>query len=392
MMKRAMRNIENLLGRRKIMGIAGMIAICGMFLLSCGKEEKQAPAKPVVRPVKLMSLSSAGAMEKFTFPGMVRASQRVDLAFQVSGTLVELPIREGQNVKKGDLIARIDPQDFKTNLRKAEGQLAKAKAALDRARSDYERIIRIQKEDPGAASQSMVDRRRAAVDAAKAEVESLKAAVKGARDKLSYTYLRAPFSGIIARRYVDNFQEVRAKQPIVSLQDIFHIEILIDLPEMLMAKIKKGTSLSFAEFASAPGKKYELSKKEIATQADSKTQTYRVVLLMKAPEGVRILPGMTANVTLYTLLGKGTGEQFVIPAVAVFADDAGNSNVWVVDEKTMTVHKQKVTTGELTGTDSIRILSGLRSGQKIAVTGVDQLREGMKVRDMAELDEYKRGQ
>ncbi len=113
---------------------------------------------------------------------------------------------------------------------------------------------------------------------------------------------------------------------------------------------------------------------------------------MKAPEGVRILPGMTANVTLYTLLGKGTGEQFVIPAVAVFADDAGNSNVWVVDEKTMTVHKQKVTTGELTGTDSIRILSGLRSGQKIAVTGVDQLREGMKVRDMAELDEYKRGQ
>ncbi len=392
MMKRAMRNIENLLGRRKIMGIAGMIAICGMFLLSCGKEEKQAPAKPVVRPVKLMSLSSAGAMEKFTFPGMVRASQRVDLAFQVSGTLVELPIREGQNVKKGDLIARIDPQDFKTNLRKAEGQLAKAKAALDRARSDYERIIRIQKEDPGAASQSMVDRRRAAVDAAKAEVESLKAAVKGARDKLSYTYLRAPFSGIIARRYVDNFQEVRAKQPIVSLQDIFHIEILIDLPEMLMAKIKKGTSLSFAEFASAPGKKYELSKKEIATQADPKTQTYRVVLLMKAPEGVRILPGMTANVTLYTLLGKGTGEQFVIPAVAVFADDAGNSNVWVVDEKTMTVHKQKVTTGELTGTDSIRILSGLRSGQKIAVTGVDQLREGMKVRDMAELDEYKRGQ
>jgi len=391
-MKRAMRNIENLLGRRKIMGIAGMIAICGMFLLSCGKEEKQAPAKPVVRPVKLMSLSSAGAMEKFTFPGMVRASQRVDLAFQVSGTLVELPIREGQNVKKGDLIARIDPQDFKTNLRKAEGQLAKAKAALDRARSDYERIIRIQKEDPGAASQSMVDRRRAAVDAAKAEVESLKAAVKGARDKLSYTYLRAPFSGIIARRYVDNFQEVRAKQPIVSLQDIFHIEILIDLPEMLMAKIKKGTSLSFAEFASAPGKKYELSKKEIATQADPKTQTYRVVLLMKAPEGVRILPGMTANVTLYTLLGKGTGEQFVIPAVAVFADDAGNSNVWVVDEKTMTVHKQKVTTGELTGTDSIRILSGLRSGQKIAVTGVDQLREGMKVRDMAELDEYKRGQ
>ena len=387
-MKKVRRDMGNVFGKCRILQLACMAGLFGIFLLSCGKEEVEAPPKEVARPVKMISVTSAGPMQKFSFPGTVRASQRVDLSFMVPGPLVELPINEGQNVKQGDLIARIDPKDFKTRLREAEGQLAKAKAALDRAKTEYSRIVRIQKQDPGAASESMVDRRRAAVDAARAQVESLKAAVDGARNQLGYTYLRAAFTGIIAKRYVDNFQDVRAKQPIVSLQDVSHIEILIDLPEMLMAKIKKGTTLSFAEFVSAPGKKYELTKKEISTQADPKTQTYQVVLLMKAPEGVRILPGMTANVTLYTLLGKSTGEQFLIPAIAVFADDEGNSNVWVVDEKTMKVHKQKVTTGELVGTDSIRIISGLKSGQRIAVSGVAQLQEGMKVRNLAELDDY----
>jgi len=312
------------------------------------------------------------------------------MAFQVSGTLIKLPIKEGDQVKKGDLLAQVDPKDFQTNLRKAEGQLARAKAMIERAQSDYDRILRIRKKDPGATSQAMVNQKRAALGSAKADIKSLEAAVDGAKDRLSYTTLRAPFSGVIAKRYVDNFQEVRAKQSIASLQDITHIEILIDLPENVVATIKRESASVFAEFAAVPGKQYELEKKEFATEADPRTQTFRVVLTMEAPEGVNILPGMTASVVAHAQIGEGGGEQYVIPAIAVFADEAGNSNVWVVDPDTMKVHKRKVTTGNLTGKDSIQILVGLNSGQKIATTGVAQLREGMQVRDLSELEGYKR--
>ncbi len=370
--------------------LAGLIAVLLIFVTSCGKEEAKVTEKKVVRPVKMMTLTSSGAISKLKFPGKVRASQRVDMAFQVSGPLIELPIKEGQEVKKGDLLAQIDPKDFQTNLRKAEGQLARSNAMIERAQSDYDRILRIRKEDPGATSQSMVDKKRAALDSTKADIKSLEAAVDGAKDQLSYTSLRAPFSGVIAKRYVDNFQEVRAKQSIVSVQDITNIEILIDVPENVMATIKKGSASAFAEFAAAPGKQYKLEKKEIANEADPKTQTYRAVLTMEAPEEVNILPGMTANVVVSAQIGEGGGEQYGIPAIAVFADEAGNSNVWVVDPDTMTVHKRKVTTGNLTGKDSIQILVGLKPGEKIAITGVVQLREGMEVRDLSELEGYKR--
>ncbi len=375
---------------KALSGKAFLTAALLIFIISCGEKEADVTERMVIRPVKMMTLTSEGAISKLTFPGKVRAAQRVDLAFQVPGPLIELPVREGQEVKNGDLLARIDPKDFQTNLRKAEGQLAKAKAARERAESEYDRILRIRKEDPGATSQSMVDRRLEAVNASKAEINSLEATVEGANNQLSYTYLRAPFTGVIAKRYVDNFEEVRAKQPIVSLQDISDIEILIDVPENVMATLKKGSVKTFAEFASAPEKQFELTGKELAKEADPKTQTYRAVLTMPSPQGIRILPGMTANVTAHIQGQEGDAIPLVIPAIAVFADEAGTSNVWVVDLDTMTVHKRKVTTGDLTGTDSIHVLEGLNPGDRIVVTGVSQLREGVQVRDLSELEGYNR--
>jgi RND family efflux transporter MFP subunit len=293
-------------------------------------------------------------------------------------------VEEGQEVKDGQIVGRLDQRDFENNLRNAEGQLARARAALQGAQSEYDRILRIRKEDPGAASESMVVKRQEALDKAKAEVTSAQAAVNTAKDRLDYTTLRAAFAGVISKRYVDNFQEVRAKQAIVSLDDISSLEILVDLPEIVVACIKErdpgSRARAHAEFVAAPGKEYPLSIKEFATRADPKTQTYQVVFKMERPEDVIILPGMTA-----TVVGEPPecGEQdgfFVIPAIAVFADDQGESNVWVVDKEEMTVHRREITTGHLTGEASIQITEGLQSGEMIAVSGVSQLREGMKVR------------
>jgi RND family efflux transporter MFP subunit len=137
-----------------------------------------------------------------------------------------------------------------------------------------------------------------------------------------------------------------------------------------------------AEFAAAPGRQFPLTIKEYATRADPRTQTYQVTLQMPRPKGINILPGMTATVHGSPPVEQKGDDRFVVPAIAVFADEAGTSHVWVVDKDTMKVHKRKVTSGDLTGTDSIRIIDGLRPGEMIAVAGASQLREGMQVRAM----------
>lgn len=358
-----------------------------VFLVtSCSKKEEPMVQEEVVRPVKMMTVTSSTDALRRKFPGMVRAAKRADLAFQVEGTLKKLPVEEGQEVKDGQLIGQLDQKDFQNNLRNAQGQLAKAEAALKGAQSEYDRILRIRKQDPGAASESMVVKRQKAMDQSKAEVESAQAAVDAAQDKLGYTTLRAPFAGVISKRYVDNFQEVRAKQAIVSLDDISSLEILVDLPEIVVASLRESDKeigsegRAHAEFAASPGKEYPLKVKEFATRADPKTQTYQVVLEMERPKDVLILPGMTATVVGEPPVRGETGGFFVIPAIAVFADDQGKSNVWVVDKETMTAQRRGVTTGDLTGEANIQITEGLKSGEMVAVSGVSQIREGMKVK------------
>jgi RND family efflux transporter MFP subunit len=295
-------------------------------------------------------------------------------------------------VKEGQLIAQLDQKDFKNKLRDAEGQLAKAKAALESARSEYDRILRIQKRDPGAASESMVVKRREAVDQSKAEVDSAQASVDIARDQLGYTTLRAPFGGVVSKRYVDNYQEVRAKEPIVSLDDVSSVEILVDLPELIVVTFKEGDETqvqAVAEFAAAPGKQYPLTVKERAKRADPKTQTYQVVFQMPQPYDINVLPGMTATVTGSARMQEETKQVFIVPYIAVTADAAGNPNVWVVDKESLKVSRRPVRTGEPTGTDSIEIIDGLKAGETIAISGVSRLRDGMQVSDLSKMEGYK---
>ena len=363
-----------------------ILGVLVLLILACSKTEEVA-APEVVRPVKTMKAMSAGSIAGLTLPGTVRASKRVELAFQVvGGRLIELPIagREGEEVKKGELLARIDPKDFETELRRTKGRLNEAQADLKLAKKEFTRVQNIKKKDPGAISAADIDRKREAVSALEGRIRSIKAAVEDAQNRLNYTRLAAPFTGKIARRYVDNFQEVKPKEPILSLQDISDVEILVDVPENVVAIAQAegvdNVKLS-VEFPTSPGNQYDLSVKEFATTADPATQTFQAVLEMPQPEGVNILPGMTGTVTISGLTYRSTLENMVlIPAIAVVADPQGNNHVWVVDEEQMTVNKRDVKMGSLTGSENVKILEGLEGGETIVVAGVLKLKDGLKVR------------
>ncbi len=332
---------------------------------ACSKKEEPVK-KEVMRPVKTMVIKAGIGPGIHKFAAVVRGSRRSELSFKVSGPLVELPVDEGQEVKKGQLIARIEPRDFELAVQEAKARAVEAENQYKRYRELYAKK---------QVSKADFDRYRAARDIARAQLED-------ARNALKDTYLRAPFDGVIAKRFVENYQKVQAKQPIVYLHDISQIEILVDVPELIIAELKENQAATkaWAEFQAAPGKKYPLKVKEFSTKADPETQTYQVVLTMPQPKEANILPGMTCTVLAELGGGVKAATGIRIPAIAVLNDADGKSYVWVLDKKTMTVHKTPVKVGALTGSEDIVVTEGLKGGETIVSAGVTKLRDGMKVR------------
>ncbi len=355
-----------------------LVCLLMVFILPGCQEE--IPKKEVIRPVWAMKVGDAASMAGRWFPGRAKATQEVDLSFRVAGPLITRPIDVGDEVKKDQILARIDPRDFETNLRNVQGQLAKVKAALKRAQADFDRISRIRKQDPGAVSEAMVDRAREAVDRSKAEIKSLTAAVEAAKDQLNYTYLKASFDGTVVAIYVENFEYVKAKQPIARIIDHSQIEMIVNVPESLITYADDVTKVRI-RFDTFQDREFSGQIKEIGREASQKTRTYPVTVIMGQPEDIKILPGMAGQASGEVQQSEESQQQRItVPIGAVFTPDTEKQNyVWVIDDQTKTATRRAVATGELTET-GINIMEGLKPGEWIAIAGVHSLREGQQVR------------
>ena len=339
-----------------------VVLIMAAALVSCSGSEPP-PQREVVRPVKLLTVSSGMASAPRVYTGRIEAKDRVELSFRVGGPLIEFPVREGASVRAGGVVARIDPRDFRIRLEAAQ-------AERERTTADFGRHASLYAKD--AVSQLQLDQARAAMEVAQARLDDAKAALKD-------TTLYAPYAAQVAERLVDNYQEVRPGQPIVSLVSLGEMKVEIDLPEGLVSRAKRGSAVRVAAMVDAlPGEEFELELLEIALQADSATGTYRTTFVMPQPKEIVLLPGMAVQVIAYE------GQQDappVIPAAAVTSGPEG-ARVWVVDMDTMTASSRAVTTGGLTGSDGVEILSGLEPGETIATSAVQSLRDGMTVRKL----------
>ena len=346
-----------------------------LFLLAC---QEEAPVQEIIRPVKALKVADVDTFENEKYNGIAKATQEVDMSFRVDGPMIERPVNVGDTVKEGQLVARIDPRDYEVRLRNAQGQLVKARAELTRAQADLDRVLRIQKQDPGAVSEALVDKARQNRDSAQAEINSLVAAVDRAKDDLGYTYLKAPYDGIITQTYREAFENVRRKQPVVRLLDPSQIEMWVNVPE---------SQISLAPYVDkiwvrfdALGIEVPADIKEIGTEASQTTRTFPVNLIMDQPRDKKILPGM-AGVARYILkMPEDVREsEFAIPVTAVLTDpEKQKSYVWLIDESALTITRHEIIPGKLTGR-GLRV-RGLQPGQWIAVAGVELLREGQKVR------------
>jgi RND family efflux transporter MFP subunit len=260
---------------------------------------------------------------------------------------------------------------------------------LELAVKEYKRLTRIRKEDPGAISEAAIDRALAARDRSREEIKSLKASVQHAKDRLSYTELEAPFDGTIVGIYVENFQDVKPKQPVVRLINLAKIEMWVDIPEQLISRAPFIKSLR-VRFDTFPGRELSATIKEIGKEATQATGTYPVNLIMDQPSDFTILPGMAGEVMAEIELPSdytGDLESSIgveIPVSAVFSDKNGkHSYVWVVSDGDQTIHRREVQTGRVSD-DGILIRDGLQAGEWVVTAGVAYLEEGQKVRLPAE--------
>ena len=338
--------------------------LASSFFIS-GCEEPQQTIVASSRPVKTMVIGEQQSGDSRSFPAVVDAIQKADISFRVNGKINKMLVKEGDEVKKGQLLAELDPTDFKITLKDRQ-------ASYDTAKANYDRAVELVKK--GAISQVDHDEIRAKYHSAKANLDT-------ARQDLRYTKLKANFNGYIAKRHVENFEEVIFSQEIFSLEDVSALKIKIDVPENLMIIINtsgQNARQLYAVFDNISDRQFPLRFLEASTKADPNTKTFKITLKMQTPDNYNVLPGMTATVFAQLHPEEVQSDTSVtLPVSAIIADNKKQATVWVVDEKSMTVNPKNVTPGLMVG-DTMQV-EGLSPGERVVIAGAHFLRNNMKV-------------
>ncbi len=336
-------------------------------LTACQQVDEPAATESKPRLVRTMVVSSDIEGSWRELPGVVDAAKKADLSFRIPGKLVSLSAKEGDDVSRDDVLAKIDDAEVRIQLKSREAEYASAHA-------DYRRGSELIK--TGVISKSDFNKLQAQDATAKANLDA-------ARKSLEYTQLEAPFDGRIAIRHVDNFEEVNAKQPVYTLQDTSNLLIRINVPESLMIRVREGARPDvWAQFSQLPDKSFPLTLKEVSTRADKDTNTFAVTFSMENDGAYNILPGMSA-----TVRGKPPSDRaasdgvFQVPAHAVLEDNDGRYlfTVESAADGHSVVQRRAVETGRLSQL-GLEITSGLSEGDRIVTAGMSKMRPGLEVR------------
>lgn len=338
-------------------------------LAGCSAESIETPA-PTVRPVKLLEVTDVNAGSIRVFPAKVAATKQADLSFRLSGHLVEFAFFEGQHVKKGTVLARLDSRDARNTLLNREADYELAAADFKRKGELLRRELISQAE----------------YDTAQAQLKSSQANLASAQDQLSYTELKAPFDGTIAKISIDNYQMVQANQSILLLQKDRNIDVVIQVPESLASNIARfnpnAVTQPTVRFTTNPELSFPVKLKEHATQVTPGTQSYEVVFTLPQPTDINILPGMSAELTMDVSNSKVSGITSVLPASAISKRDTDGQNIiWTFNADNGKVHSQIVTLGKVT-TNGIEVTQGVNVGDKVVVAGVQYLVEDLQVKPL----------
>jgi len=352
-------------------------ALVLLFLLIVVSCSEPPPKPETAKLVKAVELGDSEGLATRSFPGRAEAAQEAVLSFRVSGQVEELRVNVGDTVSTGDILAVLDKTDLANVLRVAEETQVKAQAAFENAEANHKRSINVQQDDPGAISQRAVDRTKAARSIAKAAVDSATSATDIAANRLAYAELKAPFSGEVVANYIEAFESVVLKQPVIRLLNRSLIEFKVDVPESLIgyAKDVESAKVIFDVYSDI---EIAATVKEIGREASRGTRTFPATLLMAQTEAFDILPGMAGTAFITARLADNE-KQITVPAAALFKHPEDGSAVWIIRDDRLV--RQRVVVGQ-PGDFGIGVTDGLQPGDWIVTAGVNSLAEGQLVKVM----------
>lgn len=341
---------------------ASCLLIMLLSIVSCKEEVKK---KAYIRAVKVIETSFNKEQNNNTIvPASIHEKRETKLAFRVKGPLVKLNDIIGDYVSKDQVIAKIDPRDYKIALEARE-------AVFKLASAEYERYKVLLEQESVAKS---------TFDKIESDYTSAKTAYESAKNALYDTDLRAPFSGYINSTYANNYEEVNPGQAIVSLIDLskFEIKAWISLDDL--SKIKNDTQ--FNCLIERDGKKLRIPGrlKEVGHKTSASKQSYPISILIDAPENSKLRAGIATHLEICE--SNTDSDSFMkIPIACVFSKN-NKTYVWVYKEKTGQVSAKEVRKGKILPADMIQIENGLKGGESIVNTGVNFLTEGQQVKKL----------
>lgn len=340
-----------------------LILAGALALASCGGEPI-VEEEPAPRPAKLYTVEAASSEDAGSFPAVVRSVRSTDMAFQVSGQIIEWNAVDGAQFNRGDVIARLDATSFEAAVQEAEAQYLNAD-------SEYKRAQRLISED--AISQSVLESREAQRQVAQAGLET-------AQKNLKDTVLRAPFTGGVGVTYVEEFQNVGAQQAVLVLQSSA-VEAIVNVPaSFVLTSNQRQPKNIFVELDANPGQQFPATFREARGVADSSTQTFEAHFSFTPPSQLLVLTGMTATLFFETdVLVDGKLPEGVEVPLASLMVEGEQQYVWVAKGPEKALERRDVTTNDKVG-DMVIVTEGLSAGEIVVASGGDYLRAGEKVR------------
>jgi RND family efflux transporter MFP subunit len=342
-----------------------------VMLAGCKVER---PSVEAPTPVRVQRIAVETAAEARAYTGVVRARYETDLGFRVAGKIVERLVNIGDRVDKDQVLARLDPTDYRLSLESSEAERAAAKSTLAQAAADaqrYEMLLTERHVSPAAYEQ-----KKAAADEARGRVERAERAVGFALNQVAYTELRANEAGVITTLPVEVGQVVAVGQLVVRVARLVEREAVVAIPESRLddARASEATIDLWADGS----RRYRATLRELSPQADPVTRTYQARFSIEAADDAVVL-GMTATVRLV----RKEGHQVVrLPLGAIYADGSGAS-VWVVTPDNTHLRRASVEVIEFHQND-VLIASGLGAGERVVALGAQLLDENKTIRVVEE--------
>jgi len=353
---------------------AGATAAAGFAAFSwTANASRVSASEPVVRPARVMEVTYQQHSRSLVLAGTVVPRIESTLGFRVAGKITARTVDVGTTVKPGDLIAQLDPADYRLAVDNARAALASADADYARAKADHERYLNLR--GSAAFTPQTMEQRQSLAATALARVDQARSQLASAENNLAYTELRADSPGVVTLVQAEVGQVMAQGQGVVKVARTDELEILVGVPENRLKVVREASAASF-ELWSDPGRRHAARLRELSPSADPMTRTYPARFsVVEPPEFIGL--GMTATLAFERPDAAPVAE---VPLSAIFQRGTQPA-VWVVDRQTGTVTLRPVTVARWRD-EQAAIASGVKDGELIATAGVHKLEPGQKVKPL----------